>query len=196
MTIKAWQCLFPVVTLTLLAYQFLSGQSGGPSNFNAKLVGANEVPAVSTKGSGEFRGTLQSNGTEIAFELEYADLSGPATMAHIHFGQRFATGGVMVHLCGTGGTAACPGSAGKVAGLFGASRVVDVAAQGISAGEFAELLAALRAGNAYVNVHTAQSPQGEIRGQVRPGRGVGGDDNEEDEEGKGKGKGKGKSQGN
>jgi len=193
MTIKTWQYLFPVVTLTLLASQFLAGQSGGPTSFSAKLVGANEVPAVSTKGSGQFRGTLQPNNTEIAFELEYADLSGPATMAHIHFGQSFATGGIVVHLCGTGGTAACPGAAGKVTGTFGASRVVDVAAQGISAGEFAELLAALRAGNAYVNVHTSQSPQGEIRGQVKRGGGVGrDDDDDDDDDGKGKGKGKGK----
>jgi hypothetical protein len=191
--------VFPVVALALLASQFLPGQSGGPSNFSAELTGGNEVPAVSTKGGGEFRATLQNNNTEIAFELKYADLSGPASAAHIHFGQSFTgLGGIVVHLCGSGGTAACPGAAGTVTGAFGAGRVVNVPAQGIAAGEFAELLAAIRAGHTYVNVHTEASPQGEIRGQIKPGRGVSGkddDDEEEDGESKGKGNAKGKGQG-
>ena len=191
-----WQYLFPGVMSFLLCSQFLVAQSGGPTNFNAKLSGGNEVPAVSSKGAGTFKATLQNNNTQVAFELEYADLSGPATMAHIHFGQSFASGGVVVHLCGTGGTAACPGAAGKVSGTFGASRVVDAAAQGISAGELAEAIAAIRAGDAYVNIHTSQSPQGEIRGQLRRGQGVDGDDEEEEEKGNGNGKSKGKGKGN
>jgi hypothetical protein len=38
--------------------------------------------------------------------------------------------------------------------------------QGIAAGDFAEILAAMRAGAAYVNVHSGNFPGGEIRGQV------------------------------
>lgn len=40
------------------------------------------------------------------------------------------------------------------------------AAQFVTAGEFAEFVAALRAEAAYGNLHTDQSPGGEIRGQV------------------------------
>jgi hypothetical protein len=48
------------------------------------------------------------------------------------------------------------------------------AAQGIAAGEFGELVAALRAGRAYANVHTTKFPPGEIRGQIN-------DDNQKDD---------------
>ena len=44
--------------------------------------------------------------------------------------------------------------------------MIGPAGQGIAAGEFAELVRALRAGAAYANVHTTAHPGGEIRGQV------------------------------
>ena len=36
-------------------------------------------------------------------------------------------------------------------------------------GEFAELVALIRAGKTYVNVHTAKFPPGEIRSQIEDG---------------------------
>ncbi|HEX9821407.1 MAG TPA: CHRD domain-containing protein [Methylomirabilota bacterium] len=43
--------------------------------------------------------------------------------------------------------------------------------QGILAGEFEEVVAAIRAGRTYANVHSAAFPPGEIRGQLRHDRG-------------------------
>jgi hypothetical protein len=40
-------------------------------------------------------------------------------------------------------------------------------ASDVSAISFADLLAAIRAGTTYVNVHTTQFPGGEIRGQLQ-----------------------------
>ena len=40
------------------------------------------------------------------------------------------------------------------------------AAQGIAAGQWDKIVAAMRAGVAYANVHTTNFPQGEIRGQI------------------------------
>ncbi len=51
--------------------------------------------------------------------------------------------------------------------LFQAADVMAVTAQGIVAGEFAELVRAVRAGATYVNVHTPTYPGGEIREQIR-----------------------------
>lgn len=53
--------------------------------------------------------------------------------------------------------------------------VVDEAAQGIAPGEFAEVVAAIRNGVAYANVHSAKFAGGEIRGQLRRSGGFGHD---------------------
>jgi hypothetical protein len=49
--------------------------------------------------------------------------------------------------------------------------VIGPAAQLINPGEMEEILAAIRAGVAYVNIHTSQFPGGEVRGQFRGHRG-------------------------
>ena len=48
----------------------------------------------------------------------------------------------------------------------GADHVIGPAAQGIAPGEFEEIVAAIRAGRAYANVHTTKFPGGEIRAQI------------------------------
>jgi hypothetical protein len=51
------------------------------------------------------------------------------------------------------------------------ANIQNVPTQGVAPGDFDELVAAIRNGLAYANVHTAQSPGGEIRGQIRRGNG-------------------------
>jgi hypothetical protein len=135
----------------------------------AFLVGQGEVPAVSTQAAGRFRAVIDEDSQLITYTLTYEGLEGGNTLfAHIHLGERHTNGGVMVFLCG-GGTkpTACPNSGGEVTGSITPADVVAIATQQVPAGAFDELLAALRTpGLAYVNVHTATSPGGEIRGQV------------------------------
>jgi CHRD domain-containing protein len=112
---------------------------------------------------------IDENTSTIQFELTYVGLTAPATVAHIHFGNRFTSGGVSVFLCGGGGRPACPpGTAvlATVTGTITASDVIGPTAQGIAPNEIDELIRAIHAGVTYVNVHNANFPQGEIRGQV------------------------------
>jgi hypothetical protein len=133
--------------------------------FLTRLEGFDEVPAVSTTGRGTFRARL--SGSTIEFELSYAGLSGPATAAHIHFGQKDVNGGVSAFLCGGGGKPACPGgTSATVTGTIVAADIVGPADQGIAAGEIAELIRALSLGTAYANVHTGAFRNGEVRGQI------------------------------
>jgi len=188
-----------IVAASLVASVILLAQ-GGPSQFHATLKPTNEIPAVSSTAAGTFTGTLQNNGTELAYEFQYSGLSGAPTQAHIHFGQTFANGGIVYWICGStanppqGGTITiCPQAKdGKVTGIIRAVNIVAVGTQGISAGDFAEVIAAIRDGNSYVNIHTAQSPGGEARGQLRPG---GGGSDDGDGNGKGNSSGKGNSNG-
>jgi hypothetical protein len=136
----------------------------------AFLVGSNEVPSVSTGASGRFRAEISDDEQSVEFTLTYEGLEGGSTLfAHIHLGERHTNGGVMVFLCG-GATkpTPCPNPGGTVKGTLTAADVIGIATQQVPAGGFDEVIAALRAGLGYVNVHTTASPGGEIRGQLIP----------------------------
>ena len=145
----------------------------------ATLTGYDEVPSVSTLASGEFRAVINRNEDSIDYELSYSGLEGTVTQAHIHFGQLSVIGSIVIWLCQTGtnpspvaGTPLCPQS-GTVTGTVTASDVIaaNTTSQRILAGELAEVIRAIRAGAAYVNVHSTPLTQsGEIRGQIRASR--------------------------
>ncbi|MGE3707708.1 MAG: CHRD domain-containing protein [Vicinamibacterales bacterium] len=139
----------------------------------ARLKPSNEVPAVSSPAAGAFRAVVDLDTQIITYELTYEDLQANVVMSHIHFAQPNVNGAIMVWLCGTAtnpgpaGTQACPQS-GTIAGTIMPSQIQTAATQGIASGEFEELAAAIQSGLTYVNVHTVQSPGGELRGQLRP----------------------------
>jgi hypothetical protein len=82
-------------------------------------------------------------GGSLSWRLTFQGLSGKATAAHVHLAKRGKAGAVAVSLCGP-----CRSGARGTAKLN------------------AKTVTALLAGAAYVNVHTAKNPAGEIRGQV------------------------------
>ena len=158
----------------------------------AQLVGLNEVPAVSTGARGTFYAVVSQDDSSFTFWLSYSGLGFDAAQSHIHFGQHHTNGGISVWLCQSATNPApasvaprvtqCPTRAttAPITATIRAADVVGPAGQGISAGEFAELLTAMRAGAAYANVHsgiagnpnatpptqTVGFPGGEIRGQI------------------------------
>ena len=150
---------------------------GGGRNFRAELTGLEEVPVVSTGASGTLNLRIAADDSSIDFELTYEGIEGGAvSAAHIHVAQRGVNGGVSAFFCGGGGRPPCPtpGTTVALTGTIEPANVVGPAgAQQIPPGALDELIAAIRAGVTYVNVHSAASPGGEIRGQVRPGLGAG-----------------------
>ena len=126
----------------------IRGQIDVLANVTTSLNAGQEVPKP--KGSvkrarGTFTATVTKSGTtgKAAWRLTFSGLTGRALAAHIHTGQRGKAGPVVVALCGP-----CRSGARKSATLS------------------ASVLAALEAGRAYVNIHTARNPAGEIRGQI------------------------------
>jgi CHRD domain len=155
------------------------GKGKGKSrSVEAKLIGYQEVPSISTTGIGKIKLKIK-NSTSIEYTLSYKGLSAPATQAHIHFAQWGVNGGIMAWLCDSATnnspvatTPAClPGNNGNKVTITGTILPADIQApgpanQGIAAGEFTEAVAAIKAGVAYANVHTSTFPGGEIRGQL------------------------------
>ena len=140
------------------------------------LTGYQEVPSVSTVARGLLVVNSHPDGNAFDWQLRYDGLQGTVQQAHIHFARRGVNGAIVVWLCGTGepgtqfagpaGTQTCPQS-GVISGT---ATIVDgpgSATQQLTNGEaIREVIAAMRVGAAYANVHTHLSPGGEIRGQI------------------------------
>ncbi|MCC3159415.1 CHRD domain-containing protein [Hymenobacter sp. 15J16-1T3B] len=112
--------------------------------YAATLTGDQEVPAVTTSGTGLGTFNLSQDQTKLKFKVVVSGLSSAITNSHFHTGAFGVSGPVIV------GTES-----------FRTGNVIE--------GEItptAAFLTALAAGQIYFNVHTANNPGGEIRGQV------------------------------
>ena len=165
--------LFLVLTLFGLLPSTAQAQRTTGEKLKADLIGFDEVPSISTTGIGTFTMVIEPGDAAYTYTLTYSGLTGNVLQAHTHIAQKGVNGGIMVFYCtnlgnGPAGTQACPAS-GTITGRVTAADVIGgAAAQGVSPGEFAEVLRAIRAGFAYTNVHSNLFPGGEIRGQIGP----------------------------
>jgi hypothetical protein len=180
-----------MLALSVAAVVAITGPAGAngknrPLIVRAWLSGFEEPPGVSSPGRGFFRAIVDEDAGTIQYWLTYDGIpplpapTQPAPPAppippgvlqsHLHFGAHHTNGGISVFLCtninnGPVGTQLCPQS-GQITGTIHSTDVIGPAGQGIAAGEFAELVAAIRAKSVYVNIHSAVFPAGEIRGQL------------------------------
>jgi hypothetical protein len=115
----------------------------GSGAVSVNLTGAEEVPPVSTSGSGSGSFRVAEDGT-IAGSVTTKGV--PGTMAHIHQAAKGQNGPVIVPLTKSGDTYTVP--AGR--------KLTDAQ------------MKAFKDGSLYVNVHTAKNKGGEVRGQLQP----------------------------
>jgi len=108
------------------------------------LSGDNEVPPVMEAGSGTAYVTLNRSSSMLSINIATATDTA-ATAAHIHGGLAGENGDVLLPLVQDTSDAS----------LFSVSSVVDQ-----------EVIDAIDADGAYLNVHTTANPTGEIRGQI------------------------------
>jgi CHRD domain len=129
--------------------------------FMVQLSGTNEVPARGTGANGAIG--LNVRGTRIDYSIEVHQI-GNITGAHLHSGAAGVNGPIRIALFpgpGSNFTAnpLSPGDGQLYEGSFEATDVVGIS--------FDDLVAGMRAGTIYGNVHTTQFPGGEMRGQVQ-----------------------------
>ena len=152
-----------VFAVALIGVACSDSTTGIPSNveiFTATMNGANETPALPAATTATGEATFTVMGHLLSWEVSVENINN-VSAGHIHFGAAGTPGGVMVSLSPTTGSYTA-----KTVIASGSLTVVD------------SVLVHMRAGEAYVNIHTSDAslpgnntpgdyPGGEIRGQTR-----------------------------
>jgi hypothetical protein len=134
---------------TALALVFLAAPVAAETlHFSAALSGAEEVPPNDSAGTGTVEAMFDTESKLFTWTISYEGLTGPAAAAHFHgpAGPGENAGPVV------------PIPADKLASPITGEQTLDEAQA-----------ADLQAGKWYFNVHTAQYPDGELRGQLTAG---------------------------
>ena len=138
----------PLLVLPALVGLALAGTAftalAAQVNLSAMLTGTEEVPANTSPGTGTLEATYDSDSNVLNYTVTYSGLTGDPTAAHFH--------GPAAP--GENAPPAVPVEGSLASPISGTATLTDA--------QEAELLG----GQWYFNVHTAQYPDGELRGQV------------------------------
>jgi len=128
--------------------------------YRAKLDGNNEIPPVATPAESTVNFKTNSEGL-FTYKMNVTGIT-EATGVHIHQGTPTENGDVVVDLLKTSKHKETP------TGMIVRGNITDSDLQGPMQGKTLEdLKTAMSGGNTYVNVHTADHPDGIIRGQIK-----------------------------
>jgi CHRD domain len=126
--------------------------------FVATLTGSQETPPNSSPATGFGTFVLNDAMTELTFDVTFSGLSSGLTIAHFHDAPPGLPGPIVRAIDASEG--AVPGIlSGTLHGVW-----TSADAQPLTPALVSDLLA----GNIYVNIHSTQFPNGEIRGQLVP----------------------------
>jgi hypothetical protein len=148
-----------------------------PLNFRTHLTGAGEVPPRDTRAQGQAIFQLDRSGNALGYRLIGSNIEN-VFMAHIHIGSPTVNGPIVVWLYPSTAPVFGPLGAGRHDGVLATGTITAANLVGPLAGmTLSDLVTAITAGDAYVNVHTNDGvgdtnsgpgdfPGGEIRGQL------------------------------
>lgn len=144
---RSWMGVLALACLAWVTSAFVT--QAAPVSFTVQLSGAQQVPPVTTPGGGSADLTYDPSTRVLTWTVTYSGLSSAATMAHFHGpapAGKNADVQVWINKQGTPATSPIKGQA----------KLTRSQAKQLTAGDW------------YINVHTADHPAGEIRGQVVP----------------------------
>ena len=123
-----------------------------PATFVTTMSGAGEVPAKAVPGTGT--AIVVKNGGTYTYTVVYSGMTGVLIGGHIH--GPAGTGANATPIVPFETTNA--GASGTLTGTFTSTNDITISNDSLDV--------LMRTGNAYVNLHTAANPGGEIRGQL------------------------------
>ena len=143
----------------LLVSTTYSNLTYAQNKFRAKLDANNEVPPVNSTAEGVATFKVKDDTIKSKINVTgITDVSG----AHIHAGKKGENGDPIINLLKTGEKTKTPGGV-TIEGNFTASDF-----EGSMKGKaLSDLQSAMNTNGTYVNIHTSDHPDGEIRGQIK-----------------------------
>lgn len=155
------QSIILLLSILVAFFGITVDKSVGEVRFKAELSGDEEVPPLKTKAKGEANFDLSNEGDELTYRVVLEGIEN-ITAAHIHKGKTGENGPPVADLFREPRKEAISGillSKGTIAGykLTGP----------LKGKTLHSLIELIEAGEAYVNVHTKDYPEGEIRGQIK-----------------------------
>ena len=154
--------IIAAIITTTTTFSFLTLEfAAAEQKFTAKLFGDMEVPPVETNATGlaEFKPIQEEN--IVTYSLNVTDIDN-VTAAHIHMGKQGQNGPIVVTLFKPDTP-----TEKMVTGLLSEGNITTANLEGPLAGkQLSDLTSSMLANETYVNIHTAQHKNGEIRGQI------------------------------
>ena len=166
-TMKGHKVLI-VVLLSIMATWTLFGSQlvfATTELYSVELDGQQEVPIVQTTANGTAELSVPHI-SPITYSLNVSGLD-RVTAAHIHNGTPGENGPIVATLF------KADQPTGPIDGILAQGNITDANLEGPMQGKSTDGLAtAMIEGQTYINVHTQQNPNGEIRGQITSGGGA------------------------
>ena len=129
-------------------------------NFTASLKGDNEVPPKTTNATGNAIVKISKDETSIYYKITVGNIE-DVRASHFHMALPGENGPVVVTLFTN-----TDQPAGRTNGILAEGTITAKDVGGPLSGDLAAVIEEIRNGGIYVNVHTAEIPSGELRGNL------------------------------